>query len=478
MKFSNYYVQTPFNFLRPFQIIEWLKEYKDAITSLSIIVGGGWAVWVWRKKQGGNSSAGIQNQNSPNLGKQINAPVTANGHATVNQHFGLSFDDAMKLAEKLAAEKGEKDAQVIKSLQETIQALTLVNTKKYDINKAFELLDQGDTTQAEAIFAGVAAEARQAGKEASISEAEALRHLGSLAFLHDTQKAFIAYKRSTELDPESLDGWNQLGHLYRRIGELEKAENAYRTLQKLSLLQQNREGEAAALGNLGIVYQVCGDLERAIEYHEESLAIEKKLGRKESIANDYGNLGNVYRIRGELDRAIEYHEKSLTIEKELGRKEGMASDYGNLGNVYQIRGDLNRAIDYYEKSLALNRELGRKEGMASDYGNLGNVYRICGELDCAIEYHEKSLTIEKELRRKEGMANQYGNLGNVYQIRGDLEHASDCYEKSLALNQELRRKEGMASDYGNLGNVYRIRGELERAIKYHEKSLDSVVTRL
>ncbi len=197
------------------QVIEWLDEHKDAIASIGLIVSGIWAVWVWKKK-GGNSSTGIQNQNPPNSGKQINAPVTVNGHATVNQqfgdthHHGLSFDDAMKLAEKLAAEKGEEDAQFIKSLQETIQALTLVNTKKYDIKQAFELLDQGDTTQAETIFAGVAAEARQAGKEASISEAEALRHLGSLAFLHDTQKAFAAYKRSTELDPKSLNGWDGL----------------------------------------------------------------------------------------------------------------------------------------------------------------------------------------------------------------------------------------------------------------------------
>lgn len=93
------------------QVIVWLDKHKDAIASIGLIVSGIWAFWVWKKKQAGSSTIGIQNQNSSNAGKQINAPATANDHAAVNQHFGdtynhhgLSVDDAMKLA----AEKGEK----------------------------------------------------------------------------------------------------------------------------------------------------------------------------------------------------------------------------------------------------------------------------------------------------------------------------------------------------------------------------------
>jgi|GEM_PF-1185085 len=408
-------------------------------------------------------------------GDQIFASVAANDQAEVNQHFGdthhhgLSVGDAMKLAEKLAAEKGEKDAQVIQSLQEMIQALTRVNAQKYDIKQALELLDQGDTTQAEAIFAAVAAEAQQDGQAANNRQAEALRHLGSLAFLHDTQKAFAAYKRSTELDPKSLNGWDRLGHLYRRIGEFENAENAY--IAVLKHAENNKEWQAAARGNLGNVYQIRGDLDRAVEFHEKSLAIERELGRKEGMANQYGNLGIVYQIRGNLDRAVEFHEKSLALNRELGRKEGMANQYGNLGVVYQIRGDLDRAVEYYEQSLAIERELGRKEGMANQYGNLGIVYQIRGDLDRTVEFHEKSLALNRELGRKEGMANQYGNLGIVYQIRGDLDRAVEFHEKSLALNRDLGRKEGMAGDYGNLGIVYEIRGDLDHAIEFHEKSL-------
>lgn len=354
------------------QIIEWLDKHKDAIASIGLIVSGIWAFWVWKKKQAGSSTTGIQNQNSPNSGKQINAPVTANDHAAVNQHFGdtyhhYGYDDSKvaELAAKLASEFRKEDTETIKTLQETIQALTQQNAQKYDIQQALDLLAQGDTTQAEAIFAGVAAEAKQEGKKASIKEAEALRHLGSLAFLHDTQKALTAYQRSTELDPDNLDGWNNLGHLYQRIGELEKAENAYTTVQKLSLLQLNRAGEAAAYGNLGVIYWTRGELNRTIEYYEKSLVMNQELGNREGMAVNYGNLGGVYQIHGDLDRAIEYYEKALVIDEELKHKAGMACDYGNLGLVYQTRGDLECAIEFHGKALAMDEKLGHKEGMAS-----------------------------------------------------------------------------------------------------------------
>ncbi|MXS82003.1 tetratricopeptide repeat protein [Nitrosomonas oligotropha] len=353
------------------QIIEWLDKHKDAIASIGLIVSGIWAFWVWKKKQAGSSTTGIQNQNSPNSGKQINAPVTANDHAAVNQHFGdtyhhYGYDDSKvaELAAKLASEFRKEDTETIKTLQETIQALTQQNAQKYDIQQALDLLAQGDTTQAEAIFAGVAAEAKQEGKKASIKEAEALRHLGSLAFLHDTQKALTAYQRSTELDPDNLDGWNNLGHLYQRIGELEKAENAYTTVQKLSLLQLNRAGEAAAYGNLGVIYWTRGELNRTIEYYEKALVIDEELKHKAGMACDYGNLGLVYQTRGDLECAIEYHEKALAINKVLGCKEGMASQYANLGSIYETCGDLDRAVEYWKQSLMLFQQLGAKDKIA------------------------------------------------------------------------------------------------------------------
>jgi tetratricopeptide (TPR) repeat protein len=288
---------------------------------------------------------------------------------------------------------------------------------------------EGDTTKAENLFEDVIKKGEQEAKHT----AQAYRNLGALAYLHDTQKALNAYRRATELDPDNVEGWNQLGNLLRRIGELDKAIEVYEEVLTLSEAHHNQEGIAVAFGNLGVVYQTRGELDKAIEVYEKVLTLH----HQEGIAVTFGNLGVVYKTRGELDKAVEFYEKSLAIYKELGKKGGIANQYGNLGVVYQLRGDLDNAIEFYEKSLAIYKELDRKEGMANQYGNLGIVYQMRGDLDNAVEFYEKSLAIYKELGKKGGIADQYGNLGNVYKTQGNKIEARRYYQMSIELFKQL-----------------------------------------
>ncbi len=159
---------------------------------------------------------------------------------------------------------------------------------------------------------------KKAGADARKEAATAARRLGALAFFHDTDKAMAAYREAVDLDPENALGWNQLGYLLNRTGDLDGAERAF--------------GRVLSLGNL-----VADDA---------------------MIAIATGNLGNVYRTRGELDRAEEMYRKGLALDEALGHKEGMASQYGNLANLYKTRGDLERAEEMYKKGLELFRQVG------------------------------------------------------------------------------------------------------------------------
>ena len=170
-----------------------------------------------------------------------------------------------------------------------------------------------------AFFEKKKAEGAQANREAAATA----RHIGSLAFLHDTQKALRFFGEATELDPGEDDGWNQLGHLLRRTGDLAGAERAYKRVLQL--------------GN--------------------------SIGDKAVIAIAYGNLGTVYQTQGDFVKAEEFYKKSLALEEALGRKEGMASDYRNLGLVYQTQGDLVKACESWQQALALYQTVGIPEGV-------------------------------------------------------------------------------------------------------------------
>ena len=175
------------------------------------------------------------------------------------------------------------------------------------IDAALKQLAQGETGSAEAIFEQVLERKKAEGEDAYEEAAAAARHIGELTYFHDTKKARSAYAEALKLDPEDPDGWNRLGLLCARVGNLDEAITTFERLLEL--------------GN--------------------------NVGDKRVIAMAYGNLGNVYETRGELAKAEEYHRKSLALNEELGRKQGMANQYGNLGNVYFTRGKLKKAEEHY-----------------------------------------------------------------------------------------------------------------------------------
>jgi tetratricopeptide (TPR) repeat protein len=245
----------------------------------------------------------------------------------------------------------------IKALTEMVQALE----KKQDtpgVQEALAALAQGQTGAAKAIFAKTVEAKSAEGAAANREAAEAARHLGALAFLDNTEEALRWYRRAIELDPANADGWNQLGHVYLRTGQLDQAEEAYRKVVTLGEANGDMAVIAMGTGNLGLLYRTRGDLDRAEEMYKKALAINEQLGRQEGMADQYGNLGNIYQTRGELGRAEEMHKKSLVIEEQLGRQEGMANQYGNLGLIYRTRGELDRAEEMLKKALALFKAVG------------------------------------------------------------------------------------------------------------------------
>ncbi len=246
--------------------------------------------------------------------------------------------NAGKLAEKLVGPlQGQLEAkdEQIKALTEAITALSKTGASTASINDALRALEKGDTAKAQAIFAEVLRSKEAEGRKANKEAAAAARHLGALAYMNNPKKALVAYRKAVQLDPDNADGWNRLGVLLWRTGELTQAEEAHRKVLALAETHQDQKERAAAYGNLGIVYDTRGELDKAEEMHRKALELHEDLGSKEGMAKAYGNLGLVYYTRGELDKAEEMQRKALELHEALGSKEGLTANYGNLGLVYQ-----------------------------------------------------------------------------------------------------------------------------------------------
>ena len=158
-------------------------------------------------------------------------------------------------------------------------------------------------------------------EEATADNAQTYRDIGSIAFLTDnTQEALSAWLRVTQLAPTDADAFNQLGHLYRRIGELTLAQAACESVLELGDLTSDKALIAVANGNLGIIEQTRGNLDGAENYYNQALGLNKELGRKEGMASNYGNLGIIEKTRGNLNGACSYWRHAYDLFADIGMK--------------------------------------------------------------------------------------------------------------------------------------------------------------
>jgi tetratricopeptide (TPR) repeat protein len=395
----------------------------------------------------------------------------------------------------MAQFKVESKSEHFRALTDAVTALTPLDVHNADANNyALQQLKQGNTEPAKQLFTNWLEH-----QTAPDSAAKAARHLGALAHLNSTTAAFNAYRQAVKLDPNNPDGWSQLGHVLKSIGEFDKAQNAYEKVLNWAEIHKNDEYRAIAYNHLGILYWTSGDIQSSEDMHLHSLAINQTLGRKKGMAKQYGNLGILYRVRGELQKAEQMFLKAIEIDQDIDRHEDLARQYGNLGNLYNAMGNMQKAEEMFRHSLQIDQSLKGREGrktdlqlaelmylksleisqnlrckecMASDYSHLGHFYSTHGNLQQAEQMHLKSLEIETALKHQEGMAEQYSELGMVYQTRGDLAKAEEMYFKSLAIETELGRKAGMANQYDHLGIIYNARSELPKAEEMFLKALE------
>ena len=229
------------------------------------------------------------------------------------------------------------------------------------IDEALARLAEGNTAAAEEIFKAIEERKTAEGVGANKAAAEAARHLGALAYFHDTQAAIDAYRRATVLDPDNAEAWIGLGAALIRIGKLAEADTVLRRVVALGQDANDPVVQAMGLGNLAVIYTSRGDLAQAEDMLLEELALFEPLDRKGDMAISYSNLGTVYELRDKPDQAAAMYLKALAINKELRQKDGMAANYFSLANVYVNRGNLDQAEALYQTALTLFESTGTQE---------------------------------------------------------------------------------------------------------------------
>ena len=154
---------------------------------------------------------------------------------------------------------------------------------------------------------------------------------------NDFREAHTIFKRLTELKPERIESWNNLGILELSIGHREEAHNAF---QKVLELEPNNPG---ALCNTGNYFAEKGDAALAATY------FERAIDSRPDFAEAWYNLGNSYMALSQFEDAAGAFEKAIKFDSSFG------SAYKNLGFVREHMDDDAKALECYTKAASINR---------------------------------------------------------------------------------------------------------------------------
>lgn len=161
---------------------------------------------------------------------------------------------------------------------------------------------------------------------------------GNTCFRHsDYRESLNAFKRLTEIKPERIEGWNNLGIVHMAMGNDDAAQTAFGRV--LSLEPDN----AGTLLNMGNCHARKGDTAGARAFFERAIAV------KPDYADGWFNFGNTWLSEKNYQKAAFAFEKALKYQREF------PSALKNLGYVHEQRSDWEKAADCYRQAALLEK---------------------------------------------------------------------------------------------------------------------------
>ncbi|MGJ3236686.1 tetratricopeptide repeat-containing sensor histidine kinase [Marivirga sp.] len=260
--------------------------------------------------------------------------------------------------------------------------------------------------------------------------------------------AKVAYDKANSLENSRwLFKTNlQLGHIYKKIGDLEQSFSHY--MQGLREAEKQKDNKRIALiySSLGTLYRVGEDYDKAIKNYKLGINYLRK-GKTKSdstnLAKSLMNTGEFYRILGKYDSANLYFEESAIIFQQIDYLMGTAYTIGNMGLVHAQKGEHQIAKIKMDSASAILEKLGDFYPIAVYDTYLADIYKENNDLERAIEYANHSLKIAKEHSLKEQIRDANLKLSELYSAQKDYQKAYHHQSQYLVYRDSINNEENI-----------------------------------
>lgn len=365
------------------------------------------------------------------------------------------------------------------------------------ILQAQALIDFGFTEEGIAIYEQALKQMREQGNR--LREAEFLQSIGSeFETRRQYQKALIFYQRALEIYTgrmiSAVDRYNQvlagrkvanqIGSLYRRIGQPAEALAAHQRARAID--QQAKSGwtEADTLVQIGMVYTASGQPAQALAAFQQALALHKNTGSSVyEIPRLLNRIGLIYQAQGELKLALATYQTALSALKDVKEPNQLSNQVLTLENIihlYQSQGQAEKAATYTEQVMsALNATL-QDQPVEGDYSRqaailteIGEFYLTERQLDRAKQYFDRALRLARRSPNDYSYreSNLLGSIVIAYEKEGLLEQTIPYKQRTAAVFEGMGLWENTASSLQGLAGTYQAVGQFQQALDTYQQAI-------
>jgi two-component system sensor histidine kinase ChiS len=261
----------------------------------------------------------------------------------------------------------------------------------------------------------------------------------------------ISYAQEIRDTLEIIQGLNNLGTSFRRMGILDEASTYhYQALSYCELYSDKQSKKAkkarvVSLNGIGNVNLTLNNYVVADSIFRVALVGEHELNSSLGQAINYANLGSIFESTGQIDSAWVYYKRSMELNCEAKSDLGIALCYIHYGNLYEKDKKWNEAVDEYKEAYNLMEKSKDSWHWLEACLSLAQVYLKNGESESARGYIDKAKSTAQSIGSLEHMSKACQLNYLWYKQHGDCRKALENYIQSRMFADSVSSKKNMDS---------------------------------
>lgn len=304
---------------------------------------------------------------------------------------------------------------------------------------------------------------------------------------HDTLNLSLQYhQKALELAQQVGDSLQiarsrfELGTYYTEKGYYENALthllSSLEILEKLSQ-DKNTTGFESKISfitnNIGTLYSRINNNDKAMEYYRYSLGIKENLGDSLGVAHMLNNIGLLFVKENNLEKAEEYYKEALRIIKKDGDEIDVSESISVLMLLMMKQKQYSKAIGYFD-TLETYFNVMPERAILAALSNISSLWLDLGKPDKAYAYISQMIELSKRSNTIWLLSESYKLIAEYYAQKNNFEEAYLYHKKYLQLKDSVMNLE-MNSKMAEMQTKYETeKKEKQIAILQKDKQLTQV----